>query len=110
MDAVNQLENKHLLGGLTLRDLKEKIESLRVWCVDIDGYFWERFQFNPDKIELWKANSEYEEDFPADEAIDLDTPAKVRDGKVIITDPVTGTEQEMVFGRMQFIPQRIEIP
>jgi hypothetical protein len=110
MEPMNTLENKHLLGGLTLRDLKEKIESLRVWCVEIDWEHWERFQFNPDKIELWKANSEYEEDFPADEAIDLDTPAKVRDGKVIITDPVTGTEQEMVFGRMQFIPQRIEIP
>lgn len=108
MDAVNALENKHLLGGLTLRDLVGKIESLRVWCVEIDGEHWERFQFNPDKIGLWKANSEYEEDFPADECIDLDTPAKVRDGKVIIT--ANGTEQEMVFGKMQFIPQRIEIP
>jgi len=107
---MNTLENKHLLGGLILRDLREKIEALRVWCVEIDGESWERFHFNPDKIELWTSHSEYEEDFPADECIDLDTPAKVRDGKVILTDPVTGTEQEMVFGRMQFIPQGIEIP
>ena len=114
MDAMNILENKHLLGGLTLRDLREKIESLRVWCVEIgyvkglDRESWERFHFNPDKIELWKSHSEYEEDFPADECIDLDTPVKVRDGKVIIT--ASGVEQEMVFGRMQFIPQGIKIP
>lgn len=110
MDSVNQLEKKHLLGGLTLRDLKEKIESLGVWCVEIDGEHWDRLQFNPDKIELWKANSEYEEDFPADECIDLDTPAKVRDGKIIFTDPATGTEHEMILGKMQFIPQAVEIP
>jgi hypothetical protein len=108
MEPMNTLEKRHLLGGLTLRDLVVKIESLRVWCVEIDGEHWERFQFKVDKIELWKANSEYEEDFPADEGIDLDTPAKVRDGKVIIL--ASGTEQEMVFGKMQFIPQGIEIP
>jgi hypothetical protein len=108
MDAMSELENKHLLGGLTLRDLKDKVETIGVWCVDIDGYFWERFQFNPDKIELWKANSEYEEDFPADEAIDLDTPVKIRDGKVVVT--IAGVEQEMTFGKMQFIPQEIKIP
>ncbi len=31
------LKNKHVLGGLTLRDLKEKIEALPVWSVEIDG-------------------------------------------------------------------------
>ena len=27
------IKNKHVLGGLTLRDLKEKIDSLHVWSV-----------------------------------------------------------------------------
>jgi len=103
------LKNKHVLGGLTLRDLKEKIESLPVWCVEIDGESYERFSFYNDKIGMWKSDEQYMQDFPPDQVYDLDSPVKVRDGKVILLDCISDIEETMTFGKMVFVPTDIDI-
>lgn len=103
------LKNKHVLGGLTLRDLKEKVESLRVWSVEIEGSLYERFVFHGDTLDLWEIDERYIDNEPADRAIDLDTPVKVRDGNVILLDDISGIEETIVFGTTAFVPTRIEI-
>jgi len=103
------LKNKHVLGGLTLRDLKEKIEALPVWSVEIDGELYERFSFYSDKIEVWKSDEHYMHDEPADLGYDLESPVKVRDGKVILLDEITNIEETMTFGAIKFVPTDIDI-
>ena len=103
------IKNKHVLGGLTLRDLKEKIDSLHVWSVEIDGELYERFGFYNDKIEIWKSDEQYMQDFPADQGYDLDSPVKVRDGKVILLHCISDVEVTMTFGKMMFVPTDIDI-
>lgn len=103
------LKSKHVLGGLTLRDLKQKINELRLWSVEIDGELYEKFVFYAKEIEIWSTEEHYEHDEPAARAYDLDYPAKVKDGKVIVTDPETGVEEVLVFGKTEFVPTKIEI-
>jgi len=110
MDQV--LKNKHVLGGLTLCDLKQTVESLRLWSVEIDGQLYERFVFRADGLKVWTAEEQYiddDGDLNADIVYDLDMPAKVRDGKVIVTDLDTGVEDTLVFGQTAFVPTKIEI-
>lgn len=103
------LKSKHVLGGLTLRDLKQKINDLRLWSVEINGRLYERFAFYADRVGIWRVEEHYQNDETADLGYDLDYPAKVKDGKVIVTDPETGTEETFVFGKTEFVPTRIEI-
>jgi len=103
------LKSKHVLGGLTLRDLRESIKELRVRSVEIDGAFWERFYLSKDKLELWESRLSYEHEEPADDYYDLNFPVKVKDGKVIVVDPLDGDESTLVFGNFEFVPARLEI-
>jgi len=103
------IKNKHVLGGLTLRDLTGKINDLRVWSVELDGQLCERFVLSANRMDLWDADHRCYDEEPADRIIDLDTPVKVRDGKVVLIDPVTGFEETMVFGRTEFVPSNISI-
>jgi len=103
------LKNKHVLGALTLRDLKETIEALRLWSVEIDGELYERFAFYADMVEVWKDEQQYRDDEPADLGYDLESSVKVKDGKVVVIDPVTDMETTLVFGKIAFVPTKIEI-
>jgi len=103
------LKNKYVLNALTLGDLKETIRDLRACSVEIDGELYERFAFYNHGIEIWKVEEHYQDDEPADRGYDLETPVKVRDGKVIVTDVVTGMEETLVFGKTEFVPTKIEI-
>lgn len=103
------LKNKHVLGALTLRDLKGTIDALRVRSVEIDGQIWERFVLRADGLHMWSTEEHYLDAEAADQIYDLDMPAKVKDGKVILTDVVTGIEETLVFGRTEFVPTKIEI-
>jgi hypothetical protein len=103
------LKNKHVLGALTLRDLKETIFALRLCSVEIDGELYERFAFYSDMIEVWKDERQYQDDEPADLRYDLDSPVKVKDGKVVVIDPVADMETTLVFGKIAFVPTKIEI-
>lgn len=106
---MSELVNKHVLGGLALRDLKEKVESLRVWSVEIEGHLYERFVFHGNTLDLWEIDERYMDNEAADRAIDLDSPVKVRDGNVILLDDISDIEETIVFGKTAFVPTRIEI-
>jgi hypothetical protein len=103
------IKNKHVLGGLTLRDLKDAVKELRVHSVEIDNTLWERFHFGNDNLELWASSTSYEHEEPADDYYDLNFPVKVKDGKVIVVDPLDGDESTLVFGKIEFVPARLEI-
>lgn len=103
------LKSKHVLGGLTLLDLKQKINDLRVWSVEIDGELYERFVFYNDRIEIWRVEEHYQNDETADLGYDLDSPVKVKDGKVIVIAHDNGVECTFVFGKTEFVPTSIQI-
>jgi hypothetical protein len=103
------IRNKHVLGALTLRDLEETIEKLRLWSVEIDGELYERFSFYADTIKIWKGEQNYIDDLPADLGYELDSSVKVKDGKVVAIDPVTDVETTFLFGKIAFVPTKIEI-
>lgn len=103
------IKTKHVLGGLTLRDLKGAVKELRVNSVEIDNTLWERFHFGNDNLELWERGASYEHEEPADDYYDLNFPVKVKDGKVIVVDPLDGDESTLAFGKIEFAPVRLEI-
>jgi hypothetical protein len=100
------VKNKHVLGGLTLRDLTSQFEG---FDVKIEGLFYMANSVTKDALELWDTTERCYDNEPADRTIDLDTPVKVKDGNVILIDVITEIEETMVFGKTEFVQTKIEI-
>jgi hypothetical protein len=106
---MSQLENKHLLGGLTLRDLIKKIDGGHEVRIN-DIFYATSNVVDEERFELWETLERLYDNDPPDRAIDLDTPVKVRDGSIILIDPVTDTEDTMELGATEFKKINVEIP
>ena len=100
------VKNKHVLGGLTLGDIGDKIKGLEV---DIDSLLYPVARISGEVLELWETTDRCYDNEPADRTIDLATPIKVKDGAVILLDELTDIEETMVFGKTEFIQRRIDI-
>jgi len=103
---MSELENKHVLGGLTLRDLKGHLNECDV---NIDGIFYMAKSVNDDALELWETLERMYDNEPGDRTIDLDTPVKVRDGNIILLDDITNVEETMTLGTTTFVKRDVEI-
>ena len=103
---MSELENKHVLGGLTLRDLKCQLKD---FDVNINGIFYMAKHVSDDGLELWETLERMYDNEPADRTIDLDTPVKVRDGDIILLDDLTSIEETMSLGRTEFVKKKVEI-
>ena len=101
------LKNKYVLGGLTLRDLREIVEEMRVYSLKIDWRIYERFEFTEDGLEIWETQERSYDGEPANRVIDLDIPVKIEDGGLVINDPNIGEEETIVFGKLDFTPSKI---
>lgn len=98
------LKNKYVLGALTLRDLKDRLEGREV---KINDLFYACSSCVENQLELWET-LESDNEAP-DRKIDLDTPVKLRDGSLVIEDQLTGLEEILTIGRLEFVKERIEI-
>jgi hypothetical protein len=105
MDDI--IKAKHVLGALTLGDLKDQIKGLEVY---IDDVFYAVQRIEDDFLMLWETSERYYHDEGADRLIDLSTPIKLRDGHIIILDEFSNIEETMVFGKNEFTEKKIEIP
>lgn len=103
---MSELVNKHVLGGLTLRDLKCQLKD---FDININGIFYMAKHISDDGLELWETLERMYDNEPGDRTIELDTPVKVRDGDIILLDDLTGTEETMTLGRTEFVKKHIEI-
>jgi hypothetical protein len=103
---MSQLENKYVLGGLTLKDFKDEIRDFEV---RIDDIHYVMVGFLDDVMELWETPERCFDNEPADRTIDLGTPVKVRDGDIIIFDDLTGYEETISLGRTEFVKKKVEI-
>lgn len=107
MNNMNdEIKTKHVLGALTLSDIKDRIRGLEV---RIDEIIYVTSSIMENQIELWETFERLYDNDPPDRSISLDTQIRLRDGNVILDYPETGIEEEMTFGRTEFIPVKIEI-
>ena len=103
---MSELENKYVLGGLTLKDLKDEIDGLEVRIEDVHYVV---VGFSGEVMELWETPERCYDNEPADRTIDLDTPVKVRDGNIVLLDDITDIEETMALGRTEFVKKKVEI-
>ena len=101
MDDI--IKAKHVLGGLTLGDLKDQIKGLHVF---IDGTLYGSTYISGEVFQLWASPLRH----GASRNIDLDSPVKLKDGKVILLDRNGLFEETITFGQLAFTEKKIEIP
>jgi len=91
------VKNKHVLGALTLGDIKDQIEGLEV---EIEGAFFPKTRISAGELQLWETIDRRYRDNPY-RKIDLNSPIKVKGGSVFLSDAAWcgGKEQQMDFGK-----------
>lgn len=100
------LRNKYVLGALTLRDLKDRLEGMEV---KIDELFYAFSSVVENNLELWETLERMYDNEAPDRKIDLETPVKLKDGSLVIQDIMTGLEETLKVGRTEFVQEKIEI-
>ena len=90
------VKNKHVLGALTLGDIKDQIEGLEV---EIEEAFFPKTRISGGELQLWETINRRYRDNPY-RKIDLNSPIKVKDGSVFLSDSRwPGGEEEMKFSK-----------
>ena len=103
---MNTLRNKYVLGALTLRDLKDRLEGRET---KIDDIFYATSSVVDENLELWETLERMYDNEAPDRKIDLETPVKLKDGSLVIQDILTGFEEILTVGRTEFVQEKIEI-